>query len=59
MDHFRTKGWGHRVIPCANPLAQYQSHKEEILEAIKRVLEGGNYILGSEIAAFEQSFAAY
>ena len=59
MDHFRTKGWGHRVIPCANPSAQYQSHKEEILEAIKRVLENGNYILGPEVAAFEQSFAAY
>ena len=59
MDHFRTKGWDHRVIPCANPSAQYQSHKEEILEAIKRVLESGNYILGPEVAAFEQSFAAY
>lgn len=59
MDHFRTNGRGHRVIPCANPLAQYQSHKEEILTAIKRVLEGGNYILGPEVVAFEQSFAAY
>lgn len=47
------------MIPCANPLAQYQSHKEEILEAVKRVLEGGNYILGPEVGAFEQSFAAY
>lgn len=59
MDHFRTKGWDHRVIPCANPLAQYQSHKDEILEAIKRVLESGNYILGPEVATFERSFAAY
>lgn len=47
------------MIPCANPLAQYQSHKNEILEAVKRVLEGGNYILGPEVEAFEQSFAAY
>lgn len=47
------------MIPCANPLAQYQSHKEEIFEAVKRVLEGGNYILGPEVKAFEQSFAAY
>lgn len=47
------------MIPCANPLAQYQSHREEILDAIRRVLEGGNYILGAEVEAFEQSFAAY
>lgn len=47
------------MIPCANPLAQYQSHKEEILEAVKRVLEGGNYIFGPEVETFEKSFAAY
>jgi len=47
------------MIPCANPLAQYQSHQKEILEAINRVLESGNYILGPEVEAFEQSFSAY
>ncbi len=47
------------MIYCANPLAQYQSHKEEIIEAIKGVLEGGNYILGPEVEKFEKSFAAY
>jgi len=47
------------MIQCANPLAQYKSHQEEILEAVKRVLESGNYILGPEVEAFEQSFAAY
>ena len=47
------------MIPCANPLAQYQSHREEILEAVKRVLEGGNYIFGPEVEKFETSFAAY
>lgn len=47
------------MIPCAKPLAQYQSHKEEILDAIKGVLEGGNYILGPEVEKFEKSFAAY
>jgi len=47
------------MILCASPLAQYQSHKEEILEAIERVLEGGNYILGPEVEKFEKSFAAY
>lgn len=47
------------MIPYASPLSQYQSHREEILEAVKRVLEGGNYILGPEVAAFERAFAAY
>lgn len=47
------------MIPFASPRAQYQSHKEEILEAIKRVLEDGNYILGPEVEKFEKSFAAY
>jgi len=47
------------MIPCANPLAQYQSHREEILDAIKRILDSGNYILGPEVDIFEQSFAAY
>jgi dTDP-4-amino-4,6-dideoxygalactose transaminase len=47
------------MIPCANPLAQYQSHQDEVLEAIKSVLKGGNYIFGHEVKTFEQSFAAY
>lgn len=47
------------MILCANPLAQYQSHREEILEAVKRVLESGSYILGPEVDAFEKSFATY
>ncbi len=47
------------MIPCAKPLAQYQSHKEEIIDAIKNVLDGGNYILGPEVEKFEKSFAGY
>jgi dTDP-4-amino-4,6-dideoxygalactose transaminase len=47
------------MIPCANPLAQYQSQKEEILAAVTHVLEAGNYILGPEVDRFEKSFAAY
>lgn len=47
------------MIQCANPLAQYKSHDKEILEAIKRVLDSGNYILGPEVDAFENSFGSY
>lgn len=46
-------------IPQANPRASYIAHKEEIDGAIARVLESGRYILGQEVAAFEEEFAAY
>ena len=47
------------MILCANPLAQFQSHQEEILATVKRVLEGGNYVFGPETKRFEKSFAIY
>ena len=59
MDHFRSESRSYQMILCANPLAQYQSNKKEILEAVHRVLEGGNYIHGPEVKSFEKSFANY
>lgn len=47
------------IIPQANPKASYIAHKEEIDSAITRVMESGRYILGQEVAAFEEEFAAY
>jgi dTDP-4-amino-4,6-dideoxygalactose transaminase len=47
------------MILCANPKAQYLAHKAAIDAAIQRVLEGGRYVLGPEVAAFEAEFAAY
>lgn len=47
------------MIPCANPKAQYLTHKAAIDAAIQRVLEGGRYVLGPEVSAFEAEFAAY
>jgi dTDP-4-amino-4,6-dideoxygalactose transaminase len=46
-------------IPQTNPKANYLSHKDEIDAAIRRVLDSGWYILGQEVASFEQEFAAY
>ncbi|MFH1799359.1 MAG: DegT/DnrJ/EryC1/StrS family aminotransferase [Candidatus Omnitrophota bacterium] len=48
-----------RVIPQADPKANYLAHKAEIDAAIHRVLESGSYILGPEVEAFEQEFASY
>lgn len=46
-------------VICANPYAQYVSHKEEIKEAISKVLDKGRYILGEEVNLFESEFAQY
>src|SRR5262245_12502734 len=47
------------MILQANPGASYHSYRQEIDAAVKRVLEGGWYILGKEVEAFEAEFAAY
>src|SRR4051794_17936502 len=47
------------MIAIADPKAQYRSIKSEIDEAVGRVLENGHFILGPEVAAFEEEFARY
>lgn len=49
----------HSTIPQSDPKANYLAHKMEIDAAIVRVLDSGRYILGHEITAFEEEFAAY
>ncbi len=43
----------------ADPKASYNAHAAEIRSAIERVLVSGQYILGPEVEAFENEFAAY
>jgi dTDP-4-amino-4,6-dideoxygalactose transaminase len=43
----------------ADPRANYLAHREAIDEAIRRVLQSGWYILGSEVQAFEEEFARF
>lgn len=47
------------MLLCAQPKAQYLAHKAEINEAVMRVLDSGWYILGAEVRAFEEAFAAF
>ncbi|HEX6626255.1 MAG TPA: DegT/DnrJ/EryC1/StrS family aminotransferase, partial [Pyrinomonadaceae bacterium] len=47
------------MIPFVDLKAQYRSIREEVGEAIERVLEGTQFILGEEVEAFESEFAAY
>jgi dTDP-4-amino-4,6-dideoxygalactose transaminase len=46
-------------IPLVDLRAQYNSIKGEIDEAVGRVLEGGQFILGPEVKALEGEIAAY
>jgi len=46
-------------IPLVDLRAQYLSIKPEIDEAIQRVLERGQFILGPEVEAFEAETASY
>ena len=47
------------MIPFGDPSASYQAHKSEIDQAIKRVLDSGWYVLGTEVDAFEKEFASF
>jgi dTDP-4-amino-4,6-dideoxygalactose transaminase len=47
------------VIPFVDLKAQYHSIKDEIHIAIDKVLESSQFVLGDEVAAFENEFAAY
>ncbi len=47
------------MIPFVDLKSQYASIKSEVNTAIQGVLESCQFTLGSEVAAFEQEFAAY
>jgi dTDP-4-amino-4,6-dideoxygalactose transaminase len=48
-----------REIPILDLRPQYDSLKDEMHAAITRVLESGAFIMGPDVAAFEQEAAAY
>ena len=47
------------MIPFVDLKAQYLSIKEEINSSVLKVLESSQFILGSEVASFEEEFAQY
>jgi dTDP-4-amino-4,6-dideoxygalactose transaminase len=56
---FATKGGESLVIPFLDLQAQYHSIKDDLQGAINTVLASGRFVLGEEVAAFEQEFAEY
>ncbi len=47
------------MVPFVDLKQQYQSIRSEIQNAVNGVLESTQFVLGTEVAAFEQEFAAY
>lgn len=47
------------MIPLVDLRAQYQQVKDEVHEAIDRVLESGQFVLGKEVERFEEEFSSY
>lgn len=47
------------MIPLVDLTAQYRELKDELNGAIARVFESSQFVLGKEVAAFEEEFSAY
>lgn len=47
------------LIPFLDLKAQYRQIKPEIDAAVERAIESGQFVLGPEVSAFEERFAAY
>ena len=47
------------MIPFLDLKAQYLSIKDEVDAAVSKVLENCQYVLGPDVASFEEEFAAY
>jgi dTDP-4-amino-4,6-dideoxygalactose transaminase len=44
-------------IAMADLAGQFARHADEIVEAVERVLRSGRYVLGEEVAGFEEELA--
>ena len=47
------------MIPFLDLKAQYESIKDEVLSAVSATFASTQFVLGKEVAAFEEEFAAY
>src|SRR5207248_3165414 len=47
------------AVPFLDLKRQYSAIKDEILAAVAGVFESSQFVLGREVAAFEEEFAAY
>src|SRR5947209_3378003 len=47
------------TVPFMDLKLQYGALKEDILAAVTHVLDSGQYVLGTEVSAFEEEFASF
>ena len=47
------------MVPFLDLTAQHEQMKPEIDAAVMRVIDSAQFVLGPEVAAFEERFAAY
>ena len=47
------------AVPWSGYKVEYETHREEIEAAIRRVLESGEYQRSGEVEAFEEEFAHF
>ena len=50
---------GETLFPFLDLKAQFEPIRDEVLAAVRRVMEGQRFILGPEVEAFEEEIAAY
>lgn len=50
---------GTRLLLTSDPSAGYSLRKREILAAIEAALDGGQFILGANVSAFEEEFSTW
>lgn len=59
LSHPRATSTDSQPVPFIDLVAQYQTIRDEVKEAVDRCFESQTFILGDEVAALEQEIAAY
>lgn len=59
LSHPRATSTDTQPVPFIDLVAQYQTIRDEVKEAVDRCFESQTFILGDEVAALEQEIAAY
>lgn len=57
MSTCQPDGGGPASIPLQDPAREYRELREELDEAVRRVMEDGRYVLGPAVEAFEEAVA--
>jgi dTDP-4-amino-4,6-dideoxygalactose transaminase len=47
------------TVPVSDPKRTAAAERDQIVEALTRVVDSGRYILGGEVSSFEEEFSAY